>query len=294
MPWLTGNTAAGVICRRVFIPADINLRAAFSGALLDLTSSRNWEQFGTLTPDQCAELFSLMVDTFFNDGECEAEPMPMPIGSIVPFATAAIPAGMLECDGATYNTADYPALAALLDAAFVISPTEFRVPDLRGRTVVGAGIGPGLTSRAVGDVGGNETHILNATQMPQHSHTIAPHSHALSDPGHNHALSDPGHAHGVTDFGHAHAFNTRGNATNEGNSIPRNQLNSVNNGTNSTNIAQSNVVVNGNTTSISLSPGTTGIIVQASSLSVSNAGSDAAHNNMQPFAALRYAIVATS
>lgn len=218
MPWLTGNTAAGTICRRVFIPADINLRAAFSGALLDLTSPRNWEQFGTLTPDECAELFSQMLDTFFNDGECEAEPMPMPIGSIVPFASATIPAGMLECDGATYLTADFPALAAALDSAFIISPTEFRVPDLRRRVIIGQNTdGDGLRAE-IGDSGGEETHTLTVGEL-------APHSHNVIDPGHSHAVP------------------SRNNAANDGASIPRNNLNTNSNGTNVTLPAVTNIEI---------------------------------------------------
>ncbi len=47
------------------------------------------------------------------------------------------------------------------------------LPDLRGRTVIGAGQGTGLTLRTLGGVLGEEAHLLTADEsgLPQHSHT---------------------------------------------------------------------------------------------------------------------------
>lgn len=49
---------------------------------------------------------------------------------------------------------------------------NFFLPDLRGRSVVGAGTGRGLTLRTPGDVGGEETHYLSESELPSHSHGI--------------------------------------------------------------------------------------------------------------------------
>lgn len=172
MPWLTGNNAAaGTICRRVLIPADINLRAAVNGALTKLTEAHNWEQYGTLTPEQCADLMSAMYDAFLAD-DCDCPEESRMIGVITAFVTASAPTGCLECDGAQYLIADYPDLAAALDPAFIVSGTHFAVPDLRGRTIIGAGTGTGLTARAVGAAGGAETHQLAISEIPSHSHLI--------------------------------------------------------------------------------------------------------------------------
>jgi hypothetical protein len=43
-------------------------------------------------------------------------------------------------------------------------------PDLRGRFVLGAGRGPDLTRRAMGQQGGEETHILTNQEIPIHDH----------------------------------------------------------------------------------------------------------------------------
>lgn len=57
--WLTPDTPLpSLVAYRVYLPDNDALRAAFYGAFLLLTVARNWEQFGTATPDQIAELFS--------------------------------------------------------------------------------------------------------------------------------------------------------------------------------------------------------------------------------------------
>ncbi len=86
------------------------------------------------------------------------------------------------------------------------------LPDFRGRALVCAGAGPGLTARAAGDVFGLERVTLSAAEMPEHDHagqtspggthghnaTVLPggeHSHSISiSPGgvHSHpAAIDP-------------------------------------------------------------------------------------------------------
>lgn len=75
--------------------------------------------------------------------------------------------GFLLCDGAVYNSTDYPALAALLGAG-----ATFTVPDLRGRVPVGAGAGTGLSARALGDIGGSERVTLDEDELPAHKHLL--------------------------------------------------------------------------------------------------------------------------
>ncbi|MBQ0719111.1 MAG: phage tail protein [Gammaproteobacteria bacterium] len=49
--------------------------------------------------------------------------------------------------------------------------TSFALPDLRGRTAVHPGKGPGLTNIRLGQKGGAQTHALTPAQMPSHKHT---------------------------------------------------------------------------------------------------------------------------
>lgn len=76
--------------------------------------------------------------------------------------------GWLLCNGAEYTTAEYPALAAQLGAV----GGTFLVPDAHGRVLIGAGQGVNLTMRELGDTGGQETVVLNESEMPLHSHRL--------------------------------------------------------------------------------------------------------------------------
>jgi len=50
--------------------------------------------------------------------------------------------------------------------------TNFALPDLRGRTAIGSGQGPGLTNRILGGQLGQEQTGLTLAQLPSHDHTL--------------------------------------------------------------------------------------------------------------------------
>jgi len=94
-------------------------------------------------------------------------------GMITAAARASAPSGWLVCDGTAYNQADYPALYSAIGAAFGDNGAgTFRVPDLRGRSPIGAGQGAGLTNRALASAGGAESHVLETTEIPGHIHQM--------------------------------------------------------------------------------------------------------------------------
>lgn len=94
------------------------------------------------------------------------------IGLITPYITADPPANVLPCDGSTYLRDEFPNLYEAIDPFFIVDADHFFVPDLRARTVIGAGIASGLTTRAVGDQGGEESHQLSIAELAAHDHTI--------------------------------------------------------------------------------------------------------------------------
>ena len=51
--------------------------------------------------------------------------------------------------------------------------TTFALPDLRGRTALSDGTGPGLITRVLGARGGEETVTLGIPQIPPHTHLTA-------------------------------------------------------------------------------------------------------------------------
>jgi len=63
----------------------------------------------------------------------------VPVGAIIPMAAPSVPAGFLECNGATVKRSDYPALFSLIGTTYGAgdSTTTFTIPDLRGAFVRG-------------------------------------------------------------------------------------------------------------------------------------------------------------
>lgn len=216
-------TPASKQCWRFRIPDDPTLIANFFGAVLELAAPYNWEKFGTMTPQQAADIFqAVYFDCIDNGGGCL-------IGTIFPFITATLPSHALECIGGTYLRVTYPDLYAVLDAAFIIDADHFTLPDLRDNVVIGAG-----GTYSVAQTGGEAQHTLTTAEMPNHTHV---------------------------DTGHAHAEGTAApNATTIGAGAPQ-------------------------PTAIP-SVGVTG----AGSASLTNTGGGGAHNNIQPFQALRWGV----
>lgn len=93
-------------------------------------------------------------------------------GDLKTSAAANPPAGWLLCDGTAVSRTTYPKLYAAIGVAFGPGDgtTTFNVPDYRGRAIVGAGAGAGLTARALGAKGGEEAHVLAIGEMPSHDH----------------------------------------------------------------------------------------------------------------------------
>jgi len=94
------------------------------------------------------------------------------IGTVVGWQSKqAMPPSYMLCDGKLLNITDYPELFNLLGTIYGSQPGMFGVPDFRGRSLIGGGTGPGLSSRDLGAVGGKETISLTANQNGVHTHT---------------------------------------------------------------------------------------------------------------------------
>lgn len=98
----------------------------------------------------------------------------IPSGIVYPFAGSAVPSGYLLCDGGSYSRTAYAALfAAITTTHGAVDSSHFNVPDYRGRALIGAGAGSGLTSRTLGAVLGAEVHTLTVGEIPQHYHQVS-------------------------------------------------------------------------------------------------------------------------
>lgn len=96
------------------------------------------------------------------------------IGMIALMGFNYAPRGWAYCDGLTLSIAQNTALFSLLGVNFGGNgQTTFQLPDLRGRTAVGMGQGPGLSNYTIGQSGGQEAVTLVTTQIPSHVHPAA-------------------------------------------------------------------------------------------------------------------------
>lgn len=104
-----------------------------------------------------------------------------PTGSMMAYAGSIIPNGWLECVGTVKLRTAEPRLFNVIGTTYNTGGelgTEFRLPDKRGRTSIGAGTGSGLTARTQGAKLGSEG-------------AVGAHTHGITDPTHAHNLSLP-------------------------------------------------------------------------------------------------------
>ena len=95
------------------------------------------------------------------------------LGQIIMFAGNFAPRGWAFCDGQTLDISENEPLFAILGTTYGgDGQTTFCLPDLRGRTPVHSGHGPGLSPRDLGQTMGAETVALTATELPEHRHEI--------------------------------------------------------------------------------------------------------------------------
>lgn len=95
------------------------------------------------------------------------------IGYTTIFAGNFAPKSWAFCAGQIINIASNTALFSILGTTYGGNgTTTFALPDLRGRTIVGAGTGPGLSTYNIGQVGGTESTALTTLTMPGHVHPV--------------------------------------------------------------------------------------------------------------------------
>ena len=88
---------------------------------------------------------------------------------ILPYTFA--PQGWALCQGQILSISQNTAVFSLLGTMYGGNGTSnFALPNVQGRVVVGIGQGPGLTPYINGDVGGAETVTLMAPQLAAHNH----------------------------------------------------------------------------------------------------------------------------
>jgi microcystin-dependent protein len=173
MPPFASGTGLSITTRFYVLPliADGWLSDALQSALVQLTQPGNWYQVGTVTPDQAAQACSVMFDDQFQ--------LPDPTGSIIPYAwdPTGVDNSILVCDGTLYNTVDFPQLFGVIGYTFGGSGSQFAVPNLISKFIVGEG--GVLLGHAVnmGSSQGQESFAQTINELAAHTHTDSGHVH---------------------------------------------------------------------------------------------------------------------
>ena len=106
----------------------------------------------------------------------------IPTATIVPWSSASVPAGFLECNGQAVSRSTYSALFAIVGTTYGAGDgsSTFLVPDLQDNVAVGKSPGKALASSggantvtSTGNVGGSTANAtLSTPQLASHSHTL--------------------------------------------------------------------------------------------------------------------------
>jgi len=116
-----------------------------------------------------------------------AEPF---IGEIMLVGFLFAPRNWVNADGQLLPISQYDALFSLYGTTYGgDGRTTFALPDLRGRTAIHTGTGPGLPPYSQGQRGGETAVTLTTSTMPSHNHTGTGTTQATSNPA---MAFDPG------------------------------------------------------------------------------------------------------
>jgi microcystin-dependent protein len=107
----------------------------------------------------------------------------VPSGSMLVYAGPNIPANWLLCDGSAVSRSTYANLFAAIGGYYGSGDGSFtfNLPDCRGRTLIGAGAGPGLTNRGLAEKAGEEVHVITPNELAYHSHGVTDNKHTHSN-----------------------------------------------------------------------------------------------------------------
>lgn len=97
------------------------------------------------------------------------------IGEIRIFAGNFAPNGWALCQGQTLPISEYTALFSLLGITYGGNgTTNFNLPNLAGRCVLGTGTGTTGSTYVEGTAAGTETVTLMVANLPTHNHSFSP------------------------------------------------------------------------------------------------------------------------
>lgn len=194
LKWEGGDTTGGMYVKREDVSVTamgIDYPKAYTRRTLAPgvgDENFDWDDFRK--PKTPGELEALITDLETKLTAAEARAKGEPVGVVKMWAGKTVPEGYALCDGAALRTSDYPELYAAIGTAFnnavnyngsdnTTQDGFFRLPDLRGRFVVGYS-DVDIDYKRYGAAGGEKKHTLSAEEMPVHSHEFKDYYYAES------------------------------------------------------------------------------------------------------------------
>jgi microcystin-dependent protein len=228
----------------------------------------------------------------------------VPTGVVNPFAGAVAPEGWLLCWGQELPVSGYTALSTLLGTTYGsltngsggAGTTHFRLPDLRGRVVAaldnmgGTDAGRLTLANTLGTTTGAQTHTLTTAEMPVHAHTNTLSSNTVASSTHRHDFGIATLDYNYNAVGPNGGYGTAGQA-----GAYKYSTSAYAGGTQSSaftaTVAGTNTPISVSATRMT-STGDTNTPSATTTVGITNAnaGSDGAHNNMQPTILMNYII----
>ena len=154
----------------------------------------------------------------------------IPTATIVPWSSASVPSGFLECNGAAVSRTTYADLFAIVSTTYGAGDgsTTFNVPDLQDNVAVGksgtkalASTGGANTVTSTGNVGGSTANAtLSTSQLASHSHPNggSPAGNTSPNPNPGGTKFSPGNT-GPEGSGSGHAHNMSANFSGDATSV---------------------------------------------------------------------------
>ena len=152
----------------------------------------------------------------------------IPTATIVPWSSASVPSGFLECDGSAVSRTTYATLFGIVGTTYGSGDgsTTFNVPDLADNVPVGKSPGKALASTggantvaATGNVGGSTANAtLSTAQLASHSHSGGMNNTPVNGGIHSGVGANPANT-GNAGSGTGHAHNMSANFSGDSTSV---------------------------------------------------------------------------
>lgn len=182
LPWEGGSTTSGMYLKQEDVSVSANNtdypKAYTRRSLAPGIGAENyrWEDFTDIK-----SIRELMAENRELHAEL-AGLQPLPLGTVQMWAGSEVPEGYVLCNGQELRTTEYPELYKVLGSTFNTATSAggtrystrsgyFRVPDLRGRFVVGQHDSDN-DYRTCGSAGGSKAVALTTAQLPSHNHAF--------------------------------------------------------------------------------------------------------------------------